>query len=522
MTLNLQNIDVAKKKLLACNTSNFISANDNYRHFTKRLKIASFRHIIDLEMVFEHPVTVISGTNKAGKTSLLLLLACSHENFKKIDSTSPTPSLREHSWSDVMSFTSHESVNNNYSYELFWRVGTQDRKGEGKRLASSKAWSGLGKKSSDSNRINAKIRDREVRLIDLERMLPGRSFTNALYRKANSAMQIRLSSEVEKAFAFIFDLPSVEISEVGGHINKNCYLVSKPPEPSYSTFNAASGEESLISLLRDVIDSPSDSLILIDEIEAGFHPSVQRKLADVVQYIAWHHKKQFIITTHSPTTLAAFPFKSRRFIERIANGYQVFSGISPQAARSKMDTTGYPLIQLYCEDDLAAFLIKKILISINVSSSLFDRIFNIVQSGPINQVRNDYTRHQRNLSQFAYRLGCCAVFDGDYATDHEYNQHVGLPFEFAQFIFPHEAPEKFLVRAFLAVTQNTALASSLAHDDHHSLFQKMCTLGLASDINDARNQCYEAFKQDTNYARHEEELRLFLVSANKYFSELPA
>lgn len=521
MTLNLQNIKSAKNQLKNCETSLFINTGESYRHFTKRLKVNSFRHITNLDITFEHPVTIISGSNRIGKTSLLLLLACSHEQFKKIDSTSPSPSVREHSWSDVMTFTSYETATNNYSYELFWRVGPTERNGEGKRLSTSKAWSGLGKKSADKTRLNAKIRDRDVRFIDLERMLPARGFTNALFRKTSKATIIRLSDEVEKAFAYIFSISTVEISEVGGHINKYCYLISKPPFPAYSTYNAATGEESLISMLRDIIDSPHGSLVLIDEIEAGFHPSVQRRLVDIIQYISWHHKKQFIITTHSPTILSSVPYKARRFIENTCGGYQVASGISPQAARSKMDIIGYPLVYLYCEDEEAEFLIKQILISINTTHPQFDRNFNVIKSGPINEVRDDYTRHKRNFRQLKNKVGYCAVFDGDYASDPLYSQHTKNSDDFVSFIYPYLPPEKFLVRSYLESHPNSELEASLTHDNHHNLFIKMCELGLATDIADARNKCYSAFQNDREFQQHKDELTNLLMRACKYFTELP-
>ena len=38
------------------------------------------------------------------------------------------------------------------------------------------------------------------------------------------------------------------------------------------------------------------SLILIDEIEMGLHPKVQRRLMDVIRDISRNEKKQFIIT----------------------------------------------------------------------------------------------------------------------------------------------------------------------------------------------------------------------------------
>ena len=520
MILNLTNIKKAKNKLAVCDTKLFRNVSNSFRDFTEELKINAFRHIEHMTIDFEHPVTVIAGMNKIGKTSLLLLLACSHEQFMKIDSTSPTPSLRPHAWKDVLSFTAHENVDKNYSYELKWRVGTKSLNGEGKRLASSAAWSGLGKKSSDPGRVNAKIRDREVRLVDLERILPGRSFTNALYKKANLASALRINSKVEKAFAYIFDLTSVKIYEAGSHINKSCFLIAEP-DRSYSTYNAASGEESVIYLLKDLVDSPKYSLILIDEIEAGFHPSVQRKLADIVQYISWHDKKQFVITTHSPTLLSSFPAKSRRFIERNSNGFRVVRGLSHQAARSKMDSVGYPLVRLYCEDELAKYLIGQALIQIAQEHTHAQRLINVVTSGPINEVKNDYVRHKRNFDQYCNKIGFCAVFDGDHKDHPLYSEYFDNPTENTLFLYPYEAPEKFLVRSYLNNYQHQELRAGLEHSDHHALFQAMVNYGLATDASDARSQCYSSFKTSTEFAKHSLELREFLIRILSKFSSMP-
>jgi len=519
MTYNLQNIEEAKEKLNRCNVISYSNVGDSFKTFVTKLDIASFRHLNNFSITFEHPITVISGTNKAGKTSILLLLACSHEKFLKIDSTSPAPSLRPHAWSDVLTFTAHEQVNSDYSYNLHWRVGVDNRFGTGKRLASSQAWSGLGKKSSDRTRINAKIRDRVVRLVDLERILPGRSFSNALFRKSYSAPLTRLNPKIEQAFAYIFDLNSVEISESGQHINKSCFVINKDGQ-NYSTFNSASGEESVIYLLRDLIDSPKDSLILIDEIEAGFHPSVQRKLADIVQYVSWVDKKQFIITTHSPTLLSSFHNKSRKFIELIVGGHKVVNGISHQAARSKMDSVGYPLVRLYCEDELASFMIRKILVRMGRENQYFERLINLIESGPINDVKTDYIRHKRNFKQLCNKIGYSAIFDGDYQSDLNYNQLLVGAENFVTFIYPYDKPEKFLVKAYLDTNNDSRLSAALVHEDHHSLFDRMAQFGLASDKNDARNQCYHAFELSPEFEKHEHDIRDLLSRTVNYFSLL--
>lgn len=500
MTLHLQNLDAARKSLNKCNVHTFVDIGQSYRCFLSSLKIDRFRKLNGVELTFNHPVTVIAGTNTVGKTSILILLACSHERFMKHDSTSPSMGVREHAWNDMLSFTSHESDSANYAYSLVWRVGAQVNNGRGKRTGTTRSWSGLGKKSSDATRTNAKIRDREVRFIDLERVLPGRSFSNTLFRKANAASATRLNADIEQAFEYVFDSGPVEISEAGSHINKKCFLIKKGTE-TYSSYNAASGEESVLYLLKDVIESPKNSLVLIDEVEAGFHPAVQRKIAEIIQYVSWRDKKQFVITTHSPTFVSSFPLESRVFIEADGLDYKVTEKMPSQAIRSKMDSVGHPLIRLYCEDDLAEFLIRRALLS---SSTGHDtaRVVNIVQSGPVDQVANDYVRHKRNFAQYRNKVGCCGIMDGDYASDPRYSSYGGDLTEFVGFIFPHEAPEKYLVRAYLAKNPNAQLQTLLAQSDHHSLFAEMVRLGLAADVSDARNICYQEFESSADYTRH--------------------
>ncbi len=519
MLLNLQNLNTAKSKLKSCDVSSFHSDGDSFVYFISKLEVILFRHIVNLPIDFSHPVTVISGSNKVGKTSLLILLACSHEKFMKVDSTSPNSELREHVWRDVINFTKHESETKDYSYKMQWRVGHNYRKGEGKRLASSKAWSGLAKKSSAKDRFNAKIPDREVRLIDLERILPARSFSNALFRKANVSSKTRLNADIEKAFCYIFDLESVKIYEAGKHINRCCFFIVTS-QASYSSYNAASGEESTIYLLQDVLAAPKNSLILIDEVEAGFHPTMQRRLADLIQYISWRDKKQFIISTHSPTFISAFPRKSRIFIENISDSFRAIKGISAQAAASKMDSVSYPLLTLYCEDELASFLIRKIIQGLSTDFEYFGRLVQIIESGSVDQVKNDYIRHKRNFSQLRNKIGYSAVFDGDYKDHRDYSYYYKDNSEKATFIYPFEAAEKFLVKAYLKNHWNKQLSSALALTDHHSLFEVMVNLELSSDVNDARNQCYDAFIQSQEYIKHKNDLREFLINVTKHFSEL--
>jgi predicted ATPase len=524
--LQLQNLDRAKFNLTNYDPTTFGNIQNGFRYFLNRIDVTYFRHIHNLDITFDHPITVIAGTNKIGKTSLLLLIACSHQNFQKYDSTKPDTVLRNHMWRDVFNFTSYENNFRDYSYKLYWRIGNQIKNGEGKRSRTSQSWTGLGKYSSDANRMNAKIRDKIVRIIDLDRLLPARNFSNSLRRKVLYANQVRLHADIEQAFNYIFENSNpVELYSIGSHINKTAYLI-KPSHTSqggeiYSSFNAASGEESLINILADIFETPNDSLIMIDELEAGIHPNVQRRLSDIIQYISWHHKKQFIITTHSPTLLSAFPQKSRKFIDKSYNGdYEIISAISVNAAFSKMDAQSYPLVQLYCEDTEAEFIIKNMLVKINQTKKNFDKLVNIIISGPIDQVKNDYLRHKKNFPYMRLKIGYCCVFDGDHITHTDYSMYHQNQNEFTFFLYPYVAPEKFLVQTYLDAYPNSQLNTALAYTDHHALFQEMVNLGLASDKFQARQLCWDQFKTTAEYQQFENDFTPFIINTVSHFSRL--
>ena len=288
---------------------------------------------------------------------------------------------------------------------------------------------------------------------------------------------------------------------------------------AYSSYNAASGEESLLNLLIDINDAPEESLILIDELECGIHPNLQRRLADIIQYISWTKKQQFVITTHSATLLSAFPINSRKLIEINQEGnYNVVSKPAMNTVFSKMDCVAHPLVTLYCEDGIAKRIIRGLLIKINEEKKDFDKLVNVVMSGPKNHVQNDYERHKQNFEQFLPRKGYCCVFDGDVFNEHEYEQYKCDAFAF--FLYPYKEPERVLLSAYLEETPNSTLLFFITHDNIHQGFAKMVELGLAADENDAYSKCWNAFTRTEDYNMLLSQFRTFVFRTIQHFSEL--
>lgn len=522
MTYSLSNIGIYKDKLVKNDVAVFSNVGDSYRDFLTRIKVNAFRHITDLDMCFDSPVTVISGGNRIGKTSILLLIACSFENFRHIDSTRPETLFRRFSWRDVISFTRDEKDKGGYSYELYWRVGDSAIKhGEGKREIGKQSWTGLGK-LSHTGRVNAKIKNREVRFIDLDRVHPARGCSRRLNYKASHSVKEPLSEEIVDFYKYIFRISGeIRIYQTGSHINKRVFLIehkSHGEQDAYSSFNDASGEEALLNMLIDMTEAGDNALILIDELECGIHPETQRRLADIIQYLSWTKKQQYIITTHSATLLSAFPPKSRKLIELNNGAYNVVSQPAVETVFSKLDSEGHPLVKLYCEDSVASFCIKKLLLEINREKQYFSRLFNVVESGPASEVKRDYERHKLLYCQLTPRQGYCCVFDGDKRKEVGYREYLNNKDDYVGFLFSDSAPEIFLCNAYLSAFPNNALSSFLSIENHHKAFDEMVRLGLATDRKDALFICWQAFLSSSDYHIVYEDFKAFAYKVMLDFS----
>ncbi len=274
-------------------------------------------------------------------------------------------------------------------------------------------------------------------------------------------------------------------------------MCRKSADPnSYSSFNSASGEDVVARLVIDIVEAPRNSLIVIDELEVGLHPKIQRRLVDVINHIARNETKQFIITTHSPTLLSTFSEASRIFIERKNDGsLKSINRISVNAAFSKMDSKSYPLIDLYCEDDIAKKIILKAIDDLQVNSELknLSDLINIIESGSADKTYENFKVDQRTYNFKKVKTGVCCILDGDMRAQRSNSGLLYPPEDELLFIFSNEAPERFLVRSYLQNNQNVNLDYHVNHSNPHCLFEKMVELSLCLDKTNAFELCWNNF-----------------------------
>ena len=161
-------------------------------------------------------------------------------------------------------------------------IGKEDENKRSEVIESLPQESGGGVAKKESQ-IGTPRRDgdsggRTVVLIDLHRMVPARHSPNSVYSKARRVRLHDVSDGLKEYLSYIFE----EEYEVGKMIDYSDASIYGYQHGKYSSFNTATGEDVLTSMLLDIVEAPNNSLILIEEIEEGLHPKIQRRLMDVI------------------------------------------------------------------------------------------------------------------------------------------------------------------------------------------------------------------------------------------------
>lgn len=485
-----------------------------YPRFIHAAKFEHFRHIPQLELKFSFPVTVISGSNKSGKTTALLSIACSHFEFKKRNYTNGK--LERQTWSDVLKFTNHDIQDSDWTYHLKIKSGSKTEWKRGQRKFNTRKWNGLGKKESQVKSVH-------VVYLDLDRILPARHHSPVLHKKAKTAVgaavaETKNQAFIEECFSYVLE-ESYTLKKLADHLGRDLFGFSAAS--NYSSYNSASGEDVLSRILIDCVEAPKNSLILIDELEIGLHPKVQRRLMDVVFEISSRDHKQFIITSHSATVLSCVPDKARVFIESKNGSSAAIWPISINAALSKMDSENYPLVDIFCEDEIAAWIIQKALLVVEARKipGISSRLLNVIVSGAADKTYQNFQVRQRIFEQVKVRSGHVCILDGDMRSKRNKDGDLLYPPQEGLFFLPGDAPpEKFLCGLYERAHNDASLKYHVENSNVHCLFEKMLEVCGISEKREAFEVCWKEFETTEEGQAEIDKLADFLVDECSRYS----
>ena len=298
-------------------------------------------------MVFDYPVSVIAGGNASGKSTVLFAAACAYKV--------PGAGVKDFVPSTLFpDYRPRRGGRGDEKREVVieFDYSTPDGR-RSMRWRRSKGWnrSFLGRK-------NAAQPERPVYLRTLSN-LSNPSEVRGVLGMSNLRSSPEETPLTASQIEFAQQMLPFRYSEVvnlssGG---KNLLFAAQQAGAAYSELHMAAGERAILRLSREIAQLEG-ALVLIDEVEAGLHPSVQQLLMLQLQQLALRNDLQVIVTTHSPVVLDAVPAHGRIFLERDDAGRVTVLPPYRDIVQNALYGRSGDALNLLCEDAAAEGMLQ--------------------------------------------------------------------------------------------------------------------------------------------------------------------
>lgn len=300
----------------------------------------------------------------------------------------------------------------------------------------------------------------------------GSRFSDAHYSKLGKSNNVSLNDLVladdfivknlgrilrnnENHYSRLMKIKTKKKSEELG-FNGNPYFIERNGKWVSQLF-MSSGELLLIGLLHFINErielkkrrgiTGQLSLILVDEIELALHPSAQHRLASFLKNIAQVSNFCIYFATHSVQIINTLKSEDIFYINRSINN--IIDVVNPcypaYATRSLYNNDGYDLVILV-EDDLAKFIVEKVIREENLSSS---RMIKVLPCGGWEKTLELQLEMQSSLM---LGQGCktISILDGDIEEQYNVKYLQGSREATLRKIFlPIHSVEKFLKKKLI-------------------------------------------------------------------------
>ena len=147
-------------------------------------------------------------------------------------------------------------------------------------------------------------------------------------------------------------------------------VIFEEADSKYSEALAGSGEVSVVTSVIRILKSPKDGLILLDEPEVSLHPSAQKSFRNLLLEKCYKDGCQVVLTTHSPFFLEDLPDAAIKTFYQDSNTRKqsVINRSSKDEAFIRIGSNRKRDKKIvFVEDDLAKLLFDKALGEINES-----------------------------------------------------------------------------------------------------------------------------------------------------------
>ena len=265
----------------------------------------SLRGIRDIHAPFDYPITAICGKNGAGKSTILGLAAFSARrpsawsvSPRRVPSVRPALRGMSFAWDEFFFRRPGDPTLAGLTVQFDYTHRGDDL--QVSRVRTTNGWASV----PDPGRSGTpRLPERPIDFVSLARIIPPGEL-RTLRRQSSGGLGGRVVSLTEAsvgAMSSIFEQPydSVEL-----HAERDVPLVHCSGTARYTGFDMGSGENSAVAIFGALERLPLGGLLLVEEIEHGFHPLAQKRLVDVLTEMVSGQKRQIICTTHSESLVS--------------------------------------------------------------------------------------------------------------------------------------------------------------------------------------------------------------------------
>lgn len=354
----------------------------DYGNYLLKINIDKIRGFNSEDITFEFPVTALIGPNGSGKSSVLGAAGCAYKSIKP-SVFFPKSAIGDESMSGWRA-----------EYEVIDKKANQKQSVKRSSNFRQAKW------------VRGDVLEREVLFFGIERTVPAgektkfKKLTRSTYQHAKEINVISKTTATQIEHILGKSVSEYKVTDVG---HDQDFFIGHQSGIQYSEFHFGAGESSIIRMITEIEKAPTNSLILIEEIENGLHPVATRRMVEYLIDAASRKSIQAIFTTHSDYALDPLPNEA---IWACINGSLRQGKLSVESLRAVSGRIDKKLA-IFVEDEFAKHWVDAILRE-NIGAS-YDQIEVHAVAGDGNAVKT-HLAHQLNP---AIEFNSLCIIDGD-------------------------------------------------------------------------------------------------------------
>ena len=315
----------------------------------------SLRGIRDIHAPFDYPITAICGRNGAGKSTILGLAAFSacrpgtwSVSARRVPSVRPALRTMSFAWDEFFFRRAGDPTPSGLKVQFDYTY-----KGDDVQVSRVRTAKGRWATAPDPGRSRTpRLPERPIDFVSLARIIPPGEL-RSLRRRFSGSRAERVVSLTENSVRAMSTVFGQSYESVAVHTQRGVPLAHCRGTAHYTGFDMGSGENSAVAILAALERLPPGGLLLVEEIEHGFHPLAQRRLVDVLTEMVSRGKQQIICTTHSEYVIDALPQAARLLVDRGQGGHRAVLGQTTRDLMFTMTGEPRPELTVYVEDYFA-------------------------------------------------------------------------------------------------------------------------------------------------------------------------